>query len=86
MEFKFTVSPEGMNFIKENELFFYEIVRYDEKESTITLELPEPDNSSIGQFMSVIKENGLLIGKDGCGFIIMSSKHIVGYPYELEAF
>jgi hypothetical protein len=85
MKFTFTVNPEGINFIKEHDMFCYPNVARDEDKSTVTLELPEPDKATVGQFMTVIKDRGLLIGKNHGNPIALDSKHIIEYPYELEA-
>lgn len=86
MEFTFTVSPDGINFIKDHDMFCYPNVTYDENKATVTLELPEPEISTIGQFITVIKEQGLLIGKNQGSLVVLDSQSIIKYPYELEAF
>ena len=86
IEFTFVVSPEGTNFIKEHCAFCYQNVSYDDSKNTITVRLPKPDRSSVGQLMTCIKDQGLLIGKASGRFIVLGSEHIVQYPYELETF
>ncbi len=86
MKFTFIVSPEGISFSKENNAFLYPNVEYDEGKMTITLELPQPNRSTVGQFMTAVKDQGLLIGKNNANFIILDSKYIVEYPYDLEPF
>jgi hypothetical protein len=86
MEYVFIVSSEGIKFMKENEDFLYPNIEYDENESTVTLEFFEPEKSTIGQFMTEIKEQGLFLGRMYGHPIALDSECILKYPYELEAF
>ncbi len=84
MLFTFKVNEQGKIFLEDNTLLFYPNVSWDIKASTVSVELPEPDKCSLGQFMSEIKRQGLLLGKRLGRAIIMSSDYIVEYPYEIE--
>jgi len=86
MEFSFIISSEAMALLKKNKVFLYPNVTYDTNQSSVTLESPKPNKSTLGQFMSEIKRLGILIGKKEGKLITLDSNYIKKYPYELEKF
>ncbi|RJQ29092.1 hypothetical protein C4565_02405 [Candidatus Parcubacteria bacterium] len=83
MVFSFSLSPEGIAFVKKHQNHLYPNVEYDENNSTITLDMGELKlRCTPGQFMSEIKRLGLLISPG----ISLNSDWITKYPYKLEPF
>lgn len=87
MDFIFSIDSEGVNFLKNNKDYLFPNIKCDEGNSTVTL-----DTESLrmkctpGQFMSEVKQLGLLVGRRGGSMVVLDSERITKYPRKLEAF